>query len=194
MVKPLPSGELLMQREIPRPGCSYATQQATTIADCCFPSRKFSLHHLSPSTSLSDVPSSVSNTGSSPCTTSHLSASCDASIFNHAIRPLALSSAHILSGTTGPNRHHSNFQESAQQGGVCSRRVIPEAACIVQLVDQPIEGKVHGRQAGAPHAYEPHSDCHPPESALTPGSLSTRRTPHNSISSKRSSRQPAFEL
>lgn len=176
MVKPLPSGELFMQREIPRPGCSYATRQATTIADCCFPAANSSLQHLSPANSVS-CPIPCQQYWELPL---HSLASVS------QLRCQRLQSCNPASGTQQrphPVMHHWSKLPSLKLPGkrTAGRRVrqegIPEAACVVQLVDQPIEGKIHGRQAGAPHAYEPHSDCHPPESALTRGPLSTRRTP-----------------
>ena len=40
---------------------------------------------------------------------------------------------------------------------------VPKAARVVQLVDEPVEGKVDGGQACPPHAQAPHANRHPTE-------------------------------
>ena len=53
---------------------------------------------------------------------------------------------------------------------------LPEAARIVQFVDEPIECEVNSRQAGTPHARDPYPDGYPPEPAAVDGHLEVSST------------------
>lgn len=64
-----------------------------------------------------------------------------------------------LSSSRSVSELHSQISTSQQMVDP------PEAARVVQLVDQPVERKVDSRQAGTPHAHDPNPDRHPPESA-----------------------------